>query len=200
MKTLQHTSKMPKCLIRKLIPYCTPGTDFPVPDRKWTLKDFNLFVGLVVHPIWAFLMMLQLKLCENGNLRVPHNNKQIIVLFYRCEEIEGQEEENKSEPINQPSFVEGHWNFTLDSNYNLMRYNEQGEATRICDDENAIVRTEEEEEDEKMEQLSDGQQENLDISMIEPSEWVEVSIKEEMDQCQFNDEQLNTDQHFNFNY
>ena len=65
--------------MRKIIPYCTPGIDFPVPGRDLTLQDLEVFVGLVVHPFWAFLMMLQLKLCENRNVRLSHVNKSIIV-------------------------------------------------------------------------------------------------------------------------
>ena len=51
-----------------------------------------------------------------------------------------------------------------------------------------------------MEQLSDGPDDNVDVSMIEPSEWVEISIEDEMGQYQLDDEQHSTDQYFNFNY
>ena len=70
---------MPRCFIRKLIPFREPGNDFPIPDEGWTLEDFEEFMGLVVHPFWAFLMMLQLKSCDNRNIRLTHKNKPIIV-------------------------------------------------------------------------------------------------------------------------
>ena len=73
---------MPRCFIRKLIPFCEPGKDFPIPDDEWTVKDFEAFMGLVVHPFWALLMMLQLKLCENRNVRLTHINKSIVVKTY----------------------------------------------------------------------------------------------------------------------
>ena len=51
-----------------------------------------------------------------------------------------------------------------------------------------------------MEQFSDGPDDVLDVSMIEPSEWVEASVEEEMGQYQFDDELQNADQCFNSNY
>ena len=36
-------------------------------------------MGLVVHPFWASLIMLQLKSCENRNVRLTHENKPIMV-------------------------------------------------------------------------------------------------------------------------
>ena len=51
--------------------------------------------------------------------------------------------------------MEGHFNFTVDENAIVMRYNEHGEAVRMYDDEDAFHSDEAEEKDEKLEDLSD---------------------------------------------
>ena len=120
--------------------------------------------------------------------------------FYRCENIQENQEDCKNETSPLSIIVDGHSNFTLDENNNLMRYNEHGEAIRVCDDENAIDRNQEEEDDEKMQILSDGQDDDFNQSIFDPSEWVELSLEEEMGQYQFENKQQFADEYFNFNY
>ena len=61
--------------------------------------------------------------------------------------IDKDEEDCKNEhnaATNQPRMVERHHNFTVNDNGNLVKYDEHGEAMRMCDPENASDRNEEE--------------------------------------------------------
>ena len=70
--------------------------------------------------------------------------------FYRCNEVKGDEEDCQNKQylaINQTRMVRD--NHTLDDNRNLMRYDDHGEATSMCDPETAMDRNKHKEQDEK---------------------------------------------------
>ena len=70
-----------------------------------------------VHILGGFLAKYCAESIKFVNKDVEKDAWDVDCMFYRCKEIKGDEEQNKSKLRNQPTLVEGHWNFTSDDNY-----------------------------------------------------------------------------------
>ena len=79
-KGLTFNPKEFKNEIAKRLPPCLPIEDYNQPHDKWTQSMFNdNYRFLVVHPVWAFLHLLQIKCVENRSVACSWSGKPVIV-------------------------------------------------------------------------------------------------------------------------